>query len=76
MHSDHVIVLAQGTTAHTTELLHVTPDTEQKTKVYTECSDVGTGLTRYPEHGEVALLIELQELGLVNSTHTELTLDG
>ena len=76
MHGHHVIVLAQRTTAHTTQLLHVTTNTEQETEVHAKRTDICAGLTRHPEDGEVALLIELEELGLVDGTNTELTLDG
>ena len=75
MHSDHVVVLAQSTTAHTTELLHVAAHTKDKTKVHAKRTNVGAGLTRHPEDTKVALLIELQELRLVDGTDTELTLD-
>jgi hypothetical protein len=51
-------------------------DTEEKTKVDTEGTDVGTSLTADPEDTEVALIVELVVLALVNGTDTELTLDG
>lgn len=76
VHGDHVVVLAQRTAAHATELLHVASDAEQETEVDAERPDVGARLARHPEHSEVALLVEFQELGLVDRTHTELTLDG
>lgn len=41
-----------------------------------EGSDVGTGLAGDPEDTEVAVVIELDDLGLVDGTDTELTLDG
>lgn len=42
----------------------------------TECTDVGTGLAGHPEHGKLSLIVKLKQLALVDSTDTELTLDG
>lgn len=74
--SDDTVVLTHGTRAHTAELLHVSTNAQQKTKMNTECSDVGTSLAANPEDTKVALVVEFEELELVNSSHTELTLDG
>jgi hypothetical protein len=73
---DEPLVLVHGTAANTAQLLHVGADTEEETQVDTEGTDVGTGLARDPEDAEVAVVVELDELGLVNGTDTELTLDG
>jgi hypothetical protein len=54
----------------------VSTNTEQQTQVNTESTDVGTSLTADPEDTEVALIVELVQLALVDGTDTELTLDG
>lgn len=42
----------------------------------TESTDVGTSLAADPENTEVAVVVKLVKLALVDSTDTELTLDG
>ena len=76
MKSGHAVLLVHGTGANTAELLHVTADTEEETKVNTEGTDVGTSLARDVEDGELALVVELEELARVDGTDTELPLDG
>lgn len=39
-------------------------------------SDISSGLARNPEHAEVAVVVEVNELALVDGADTELTLDG
>jgi hypothetical protein len=74
--SDHTLALVHGSGANTAKLLHVGTNTEEETKVDTEGTDVGTSLTADPEDTEVALVVELVVLALVDGTDTELTLDG
>lgn len=74
--SNHTLALAHGSRANTAKFLHVGADTEEKTQVDTESTDVGTSLTADPEDTEVALVVELVVLALVNGTDTELALDG
>lgn len=76
MESDHVVVLGHGTRPDTAELLHVGTNTQKQTQVDTESTDIGTGLTAHPEDTEVAVVVELVQLALVDGTDTELTLDG
>lgn len=74
---DHLSVgLRHDTTANSAEFLHMGADSEEQTKMDTECSDIGTGLARNPEDTEVAVIVELDELALVNGADTELALDG
>lgn len=73
---DEVLLLVHSTRSHTSQLLHMSTDTQQKTKVNTECTDVGTSLARNPEDTELSLVVELVKLALVNSSDTELSLDG
>jgi len=51
----------------------VTANTEKEAKVHAECPDVSTGLTRDPEHSEVALFIKLQQLRFMDGAYTELS---
>ena len=50
----------------------MTANTEKEAKMYAECPNVSTGLTRDPEHGEVALFIKLQKLRFMDGAYTEL----
>lgn len=76
MHGNDVIVLAQCTTAHAAQLLHVTTHTQQQAHVDAERPDICASLAANPEHGEMTVVVEFKELALVNGTDTELTLDG
>lgn len=76
MQSDEILCLVHGTTAYTAQFLHVSTNTEQKTQVHAECTDIGSSLTADPEDTEVAVVVELDQLALVNGTDTQLTLDG
>lgn len=76
MEGDEVLLLVHGTGSHTSQLLHVSTDTQQETKVDTECTDVGTSLARNPEDTELSLVVELVKLALVDGSDTELSLDG
>jgi hypothetical protein len=76
MKGDEVLLLIHGTRSHTSQLLHVSTDTQQETKVDTECTDVGTSLARNPEDTELSLIVELVEVALVDGSDTELSLDG
>ena len=76
MHGHHVLGLPEDAGPHTTELLHVPSNTEQQPKVHTERPDVGAGLTGEPEGAEVALLVVLDHLALVDRADAQLTLDG
>lgn len=67
--SDQVIRLGHSTGAHTTELLHVSTNSEKETKMDAKGSDVGSGLAGHPEHGKVAVIVELHKLLVqVNTT--------
>lgn len=74
--SNQLLGLVHGTGAHTTQLLHVGTDTEQQTQVHTQGTDISTSLAADPENTEVAVVVELDELALVDGSDTELTLDG
>ena len=49
---------------------------EEQAEVDAQRSDVGTGLAIDPEHGKVALGIELEQLALIDGAHAQATLDG
>lgn len=76
MQRDQVLVLVHSTGSHTSQLLHVRANTKQQTQVDTERPDVRAGLTADPEDTEVAIVVELDELGLVDGSDTQLALDG
>jgi hypothetical protein len=71
-----LLVLVHGTTADTTQLLHVSTDTEKETQVHAKSSDIGTSLAADPEDTKVAVIVKLDELALVDCSDTQLTLDG
>jgi hypothetical protein len=74
--SDQALGLVHGTRPHTAQLLHVGTNTEQKTQVDAEGTDVGSSLAADPEDTELPLIVELVELALVDGSDTQLTLDG
>jgi hypothetical protein len=76
MQSNQSLGLVHSTTAHATKLLHVSANTEKKTQVHTQGTDVGTGLAANPENTQMTIVIELDELALVDRTDTQLTLDS
>lgn len=49
--------------------------TEQQTKVNAERSNVSASLAADPEDCQVAVIIELEQLGLVDSSDAQLSLD-
>lgn len=76
MHGDDVIPLAHRTRPDTTQLLHVSTDTEQQAQVNTKRTDISSSLAADPEDTKVAVVVELDQFGLVDGADTELTLDG
>lgn len=76
MQRDQVLVLVHSTRSHSSQLLHVRTDTEQQTQVHTERTNVSASLAADPEDTEVAVVVELDELGLVDGSDTQLALDG
>ena len=76
VHRAHGVRLGEGSRADTAKLLHVTTDSEEETEVDTERADVGSGLAAHPEDGQVALVVELDHLGLVDGADAEVPLDG
>lgn len=74
--SHQATVLVHGTTANTSEFLHVSANSKQKTQVHTESSNVRSGLAANPEDTQVPLVVKLVELALVDGTDTELALDS
>lgn len=49
---------------------------EESHQVHAESPDVCASFARNPEDAQVAVIVELDDLGLVNGADTELTLDG
>mmetsp|Transcript_13087 Transcript_13087/g.33250 ORF Transcript_13087/g.33250 Transcript_13087/m.33250 type:complete len:264 (+) Transcript_13087:848-1639(+) len=67
-------VLMQNARPVAPQLLHVPTDAEHKAEVHAERADVRARLARDPEHAQVALRVELEQLALVDGAHTQLAL--
>lgn len=73
---DQVLGLIHSTRAHTPQFLHVCSHAKQQPHMHAERSDVCASLAADPEDAEVAVVVELDELGLVDGSDTKLSLDG
>jgi len=73
---DQALGLVHSTRPHTAQLLHVGANTKQKTQVNAQSTDIGTRLAADPENTKLPLIVKLVELALVDSTNTQLALDG
>ena len=51
-------------------------DTEEEPKVNAKGSNIGTRFAGHPEDTKVAVVIEFERLGVVNSPYTELSFDS
>lgn len=49
---------------------------EKETKVHAERTDIGASLAIDPEDAKVPVLVELDQLALINRSHTQPPLDG
>lgn len=49
---------------------------EEQTQVHAEGTDIGAGLAGHPKDAEVAVVVELDQLALVDRADTQLALDG
>mmetsp|Transcript_40437 Transcript_40437/g.120645 ORF Transcript_40437/g.120645 Transcript_40437/m.120645 type:complete len:214 (-) Transcript_40437:819-1460(-) len=76
MHRHHVVALAEDARAHAAQLLHVAAHAQQQAEVHAERPHVRAGLTADPEDSEVAVLVILVQLGLVDVADAQLALDG
>lgn len=72
----NIYIFRSGTGTNTTKFLHMTTNTEQKTQVHTKGTHISTSFTRSPENGKMTIIIEFKQLGFMNSTNTQLTLDS
>ena len=55
--------------------LHVSPHAQQQAQVNTQGTDVGSRLASNPEHDQMALLVVLKHLALVDGANAQLALD-
>jgi len=76
VHGDHGVVLLEGTGSHSAELLHVSAASEDVADMHAKGSHVGTSFAAEPEDTHIALHIVIEELALIDGSHTELLLDG
>ncbi|EEQ40930.1 centromere/microtubule binding protein CBF5 [Clavispora lusitaniae ATCC 42720] len=74
--SDHVVVFAHGTGSDTTQLLHVSTNSKQHTQVNTQGSHVCSGFTGGPENTQASLVVELNQVGVVDGSNTQSSLDS
>jgi hypothetical protein len=54
----------------------VRTDTEEETKVNAKGSNIGASFAGYPKDTKMAVVIELERLGVVNSPYAELSFDS
>lgn len=76
VHGDEVIIFSHQTTSDSSEFFHVSSDSEKETHMNAECSDVGSGLAGDPEDSESLFLIVLEQLGVIDGSDSEFSLDG
>ena len=76
VHRHHGLVLLERTTAHTPKLLHVGTAAKQVAEMDAESSHIGASFAADPEDAHVAVLVVLDQLGLVDRPDSELLLDG
>jgi len=76
VHGNHGLVFLEGSGTHTSELLHVSTAAEEVTQMDAEGSNVSSSFAGDPENTHVAFLVVLNEVELVDGSHTELLLDG
>ena len=76
VHGDHIIVFRHSTTSNTAQLLHVSANTENQTKVNTEGTDICSCFAGDPENTKITLFVKFNELGLMDRADTQLTLNS
>jgi hypothetical protein len=76
VHCHHVVIFGKNTRTDSPQLLHVSSGAQEKAKVNTECSDIGTGFTAYPEDAQMPLGVIFVKLALVDRSHTKPSLNG
>jgi hypothetical protein len=54
----------------------VASSSQQQTKMHAQGTNISTGFAINPKHGQVAFGIELEQLALVDGSHTQSALDG
>ena len=55
--------------------LHMGAHAQQETQVHAHGPDIGPGLAGDPEHHQLALLVVLQQLAVIDGAHAQLALD-
>ena len=54
----------------------MSPDTQKKTQVHAEGTDVCSGFAANPKNGQMSVVVELNQFQIVDGTDTELTFNG
>jgi hypothetical protein len=67
VHCDEVLRLVLDARPHASQLLHVTPNPEKHAEVHAHGPHVRASLAAHPKDGEMALVVKLNELGLVSA---------
>lgn len=62
VHRHDIVVLRHRTTSYSPQFLHVSADSDQQPQVHAERSNVRASFAADPEHGQVALIVEFEEL--------------
>jgi hypothetical protein len=76
MHRNDTVIFSHSTASNSPQLLHMCADAEQEPKMHAQGANVRAGLARYPKHGQIPLLIKLEEFGFVHGANAQLSLDG
>ena len=76
MHGHHRLVFLEGTATNTTQLLHVSTASKQVANVHTESTHISASFAADPKDAHITLIVILNELSLVDSSDSELFLDG
>ena len=76
MHCYHGLVFFESTTSNTPKFLHVRTTPKDVAQMDTEGSDVGASLALDPEDSHVSLLVVVEKLLLINSSHSQFLLYG
>ena len=75
MHGHHGLVLLEGATTDTSQLLHMSTTAEKIANMDAEGTNVSTSLAAHPENTHITVLVILNQLGLVDGPNSELFLD-
>ena len=76
VHGDEAVVFVDESRPGAAKLLHVPSYAQEETQVHAQRSNVRTSLAAYPKDAQVALVIVLDQVALVDRADAQLALDG